>query len=66
MSVSDRMINMRTKSTGEDISIPHGMVVWSTGVGTRPVVKDFMEHIGQVFFIESWFIVSSIPYSMLL
>ncbi|KAK6120601.1 hypothetical protein DH2020_045652 [Rehmannia glutinosa] len=47
MSVSDRMINMRTKSTGEDISIPHGMVVWSTGVGTRPVVKDFMEQIGQ-------------------
>ncbi|KAK6142509.1 hypothetical protein DH2020_022857 [Rehmannia glutinosa] len=47
MSVSDRLINMRTKCTGEDISIPHGMVVWSTGVGTRPVVKDFMEQIGQ-------------------
>ncbi|KAI3465695.1 hypothetical protein Pfo_022358 [Paulownia fortunei] len=47
MSVSERMINMKAKSTGEDISIPHGMVVWSTGVGTRPVVKDFMEQIGQ-------------------
>ncbi|KAL3848903.1 hypothetical protein ACJIZ3_010785 [Penstemon smallii] len=47
MSVSQRMINMKTKSKGEDVSIPHGMVVWSTGVGTRPVVKDFMEQIGQ-------------------
>lgn len=51
MGVSDRMINMTRKSTGEDTSIPHGMVVWSTGVGTRPVVKDFMEQIGQVFYI---------------
>ncbi|KAL3615230.1 External alternative NAD(P)H-ubiquinone oxidoreductase B1, mitochondrial [Castilleja foliolosa] len=47
MSVTDRMINMRMKCTGDDISIPHGMVVWSTGVSTRPVVKDFMEQIGQ-------------------
>lgn len=47
MSVSDRMINMKLNSTGEDVSMPHGMVVWSTGIGCRPVVKDFMEQIGQ-------------------
>lgn len=54
LSVSDRMINMKTKSTGQNISIPRGMVVWSTGVGTRPVVKDFMEQIGQVRYVL-WF-----------
>ncbi|KAG8386910.1 hypothetical protein BUALT_Bualt03G0197900 [Buddleja alternifolia] len=47
LSVSDRMINMKAKSTGVEASIPHGMVLWSTGVGTRPLVKDFMEQIGQ-------------------
>lgn len=47
LSVSDRMIDVKAKSTGTNISIPHGMVVWSTGVGTRPIVKDFMEQIGQ-------------------
>ncbi|KAL2252198.1 UNVERIFIED_CONTAM: External alternative NAD(P)H-ubiquinone oxidoreductase B1, mitochondrial, partial [Sesamum indicum] len=47
MSVSDRMINMTAKSTGEDVAIPHGMVVWSTGVGTRPVIQDLMEQIDQ-------------------
>ncbi|KAK4438632.1 External alternative NAD(P)H-ubiquinone oxidoreductase B1, mitochondrial [Sesamum alatum] len=58
LSVSDRMINMKTKSTGQNISIPHGMVVWSTGVGTRPVVKDFMEQIGQgnrrILAVDEW------------
>lgn len=48
MSVSDRVINVKMNSTGEDVSMPHGMVVWSTGIGCRPVVKDFMEQIGQV------------------
>ncbi|KAL3647147.1 External alternative NAD(P)H-ubiquinone oxidoreductase B1, mitochondrial [Castilleja foliolosa] len=47
LSVSDRMINMKRKSNEQNISMPHGLVVWSTGVGTRPVVKDFMEQIGQ-------------------
>ncbi|XP_073061122.1 external alternative NAD(P)H-ubiquinone oxidoreductase B1, mitochondrial-like isoform X2 [Primulina eburnea] len=58
MSVSDRTINMKKKISGEDVSIPHGMVVWSTGVGTRPVVKDFMEQIGQgtrrILAIDEW------------
>ncbi|CAA2982800.1 external alternative NAD(P)H-ubiquinone oxidoreductase B1, mitochondrial [Olea europaea subsp. europaea] len=47
VSVSDRLINMKNKTTGNDDSMPHGMVVWSTGVGTHPVVKDFMEQVGQ-------------------
>lgn len=51
LSVSDRMLYIQKSSTGENISVPHGMVVWSTGVGTRPLVKDFMEQIGQVSFV---------------
>ncbi|CAK9135023.1 unnamed protein product [Ilex paraguariensis] len=47
VSVSDKLINLKVKSTGVDTSIPHGMVLWSTGVGTRPVVKDLMQQIGQ-------------------
>ncbi|KAL7000292.1 External alternative NAD(P)H-ubiquinone oxidoreductase B1, mitochondrial [Sarracenia purpurea var. burkii] len=34
-------------SSGEVFSVPHGMVLWSTGIGARPVVKDFMEQVGQ-------------------
>ncbi|XP_057487276.1 external alternative NAD(P)H-ubiquinone oxidoreductase B1, mitochondrial-like [Actinidia eriantha] len=47
VNVSDKFINMKMKSTGEVFSVPHGMVLWSTGVGARPVVKDLMEQIGQ-------------------
>lgn len=47
VSVSDKEIEVQVKSKGEVCSVPHGLVVWSTGVGTRPVVRDFMEQIGQ-------------------
>ncbi|CAH9099280.1 unnamed protein product [Cuscuta epithymum] len=47
VSVTDESLNMKIKSTGENISVPHGIIVWSTGVGTRPVVTDFMEQTGQ-------------------
>ncbi|XP_038888314.1 external alternative NAD(P)H-ubiquinone oxidoreductase B1, mitochondrial-like [Benincasa hispida] len=47
VSVSDKEIKMKVKSTGELCSMPHGLIVWSTGIMTRPVVKDFMEQIGQ-------------------
>ncbi|XP_010268843.1 PREDICTED: external alternative NAD(P)H-ubiquinone oxidoreductase B1, mitochondrial [Nelumbo nucifera] len=47
VSVSDREIKMKLKSKGEISSIPYGMVVWSTGIGARPVIKDLMEQIGQ-------------------
>ncbi|KAF4382553.1 hypothetical protein F8388_015381 [Cannabis sativa] len=46
-SVSEKEITMKSKTNGQVYSIPHGLVVWSTGVGTRPVVKDFMDQIGQ-------------------
>lgn len=48
VSVSDKEIKVKVKSKGEVCFVPHGMVVWSTGVGTRPVVRDFMEQVGQV------------------
>lgn len=47
MKVSDNAISMTNKSTGE-ISEPYGMAVWSTGIGTRPIILDFMKEIGQV------------------
>ncbi|CAB4274363.1 unnamed protein product [Prunus armeniaca] len=47
VSVSDKEITMKVKSKGEVCSVPHGLVVWSTGIGTRPVVSDFMKQIGQ-------------------
>ncbi|XP_071907051.1 external alternative NAD(P)H-ubiquinone oxidoreductase B1, mitochondrial isoform X2 [Coffea arabica] len=66
VSVSDRIVNMKMKSNGEDISMPHGMVVWSTGVGSRPVVKDFMEQIGQgsrrVLATDEWLRVKGCEY----
>ncbi|KAK7849565.1 external alternative nad(p)h-ubiquinone oxidoreductase b1 [Quercus suber] len=47
LSVSDKDITMKVKSKEEVCTIPHGLVVWSTGIGTRPVVRDFMEQVGQ-------------------
>ncbi|XP_050205755.1 external alternative NAD(P)H-ubiquinone oxidoreductase B1, mitochondrial-like [Mercurialis annua] len=47
VGISDKDITMKVKAKGEICSIPHGLVVWSTGVSTRPVVRDFMEQIGQ-------------------
>lgn len=47
VGVSDKEVSVNVKSKGDVYSVPYGMVVWSTGVGTRPVVRDFMEQIGQ-------------------
>ncbi|XP_010035669.2 external alternative NAD(P)H-ubiquinone oxidoreductase B1, mitochondrial [Eucalyptus grandis] len=47
LGVSEKSLSVKVKSHGEVYSIPHGLVVWSTGVGTRPVVSDFMEQVGQ-------------------
>ncbi|PKA53550.1 NAD(P)H dehydrogenase B2, mitochondrial [Apostasia shenzhenica] len=44
VSVND--FTMKAKST-DDISVPYGMAVWSAGIGTRPVILDFMKQIGQ-------------------
>ncbi|XP_042067960.1 external alternative NAD(P)H-ubiquinone oxidoreductase B4, mitochondrial-like [Salvia splendens] len=45
--VTDKEICTKERATGQNVSIPYGMVVWSTGIGTRPVVMDFMKQIGQ-------------------
>lgn len=46
-SVSDKAITVKVKSKGEICSVPYGMIVWSTGIVTRPVLRDFMDQIGQ-------------------
>lgn len=46
--VTEKEICTKEKASGQMVSIPYGMVVWSTGIGTRPVVMDFMKQIGQV------------------
>ncbi|PON91873.1 Parvalbumin [Trema orientale] len=47
VKVSDKEISTKETKTGEISTIPYGMVLWSTGIGTRPVIKDFMAQIGQ-------------------
>lgn len=48
IAVTNKDISVKVKSTGEVCTIPHGLIVWSTGVGTRPVISDLMEQVGQV------------------
>ncbi|KAK3014009.1 hypothetical protein RJ639_008441, partial [Escallonia herrerae] len=47
VKVTDKEISTNERSTGATLSIPYGMVVWSTGIGTRPVIMDFMKQVGQ-------------------
>lgn len=47
VKVSDKEISTKVRGNGETASIPYGMVVWSTGIGTHPVIRDFMKQIGQ-------------------
>ncbi|KAF5728960.1 external alternative NAD(P)H-ubiquinone oxidoreductase B2 mitochondrial-like [Tripterygium wilfordii] len=47
VKVSDKDISTKVKGNGEVSNIPYGMIVWSTGIGTRPVIMDFMKQIGQ-------------------
>uniref|UniRef100_A0A7N0UN51 NADH:ubiquinone reductase (non-electrogenic) n=1 Tax=Kalanchoe fedtschenkoi TaxID=63787 RepID=A0A7N0UN51_KALFE len=47
VKVTDKEISTKERATGELVSVPYGMVVWSTGIGTRPVVAEFMKQIGQ-------------------
>ncbi|XP_051125724.1 external alternative NAD(P)H-ubiquinone oxidoreductase B2, mitochondrial-like [Andrographis paniculata] len=45
--VTEKDISIKERSSGQNVNIPYGMVVWSTGIATRPVVMDFMKQIGQ-------------------
>ncbi|XP_072086027.1 external alternative NAD(P)H-ubiquinone oxidoreductase B2, mitochondrial isoform X2 [Arachis hypogaea] len=48
VKVTDKEISTKElKNGGEIKTIPYGMAVWSTGIGTRPFIKDFMAQIGQ-------------------
>ncbi|GAB4826861.1 External alternative NAD(P)H-ubiquinone oxidoreductase B2, mitochondrial [Ancistrocladus abbreviatus] len=47
VQVTDKEIATKEFKNGETSSIPYGMVVWSTGIGTRPLIADFMKKIGQ-------------------
>lgn len=66
VSVSDECITMKVKATGEECAVPYGMVVWSAGVGTRPVMQDFMQQIGQghrrVLATDEWLRVKGCDY----
>ena len=53
VKVSDKEISTKEMKTGEITSIPYGMALWSTGIGTRPVIKDFMMQVGQVCYCSS-------------
>lgn len=46
VKVSDKEISAKERS-GEISSMPYGMILWSTGIGTRPVIMEFMKQIGQ-------------------
>ncbi|XP_054800240.1 external alternative NAD(P)H-ubiquinone oxidoreductase B2, mitochondrial-like [Prosopis cineraria] len=48
VKVSEKEISTKElKNGGEITAIPYGMAVWSTGIGTRPFIKDFMKQINQ-------------------
>ncbi|CAI8591242.1 unnamed protein product [Vicia faba] len=48
VKVSEKEISTKELKNGGNITtIPYGMAVWSTGIGTRPFIKDFMSQIGQ-------------------
>ncbi|GER31655.1 external alternative NAD(P)H-ubiquinoneoxidoreductase B2 [Striga asiatica] len=48
VKVSEKDISTKELKNGGAMStMPYGMVVWSTGIGTRPVIMDFMKQIGQ-------------------
>ncbi|KAH7294665.1 hypothetical protein KP509_27G012100 [Ceratopteris richardii] len=47
LEIKDNAIVTKDKATGQITEVPYGMVVWSTGIGTRPLVSDLMKKIGQ-------------------
>lgn len=47
VAVGPDSIKMQKSAVGE-VQVPYGMAVWSTGIGTRPLISEFMKQIGQV------------------
>ena len=50
VKVSEKEISTKEMKNGQISVLPYGMAVWSTGIGTRPIIVDFMKQIGQVCF----------------
>ncbi|KAM0071177.1 putative NADH:ubiquinone reductase (non-electrogenic) [Helianthus debilis subsp. tardiflorus] len=65
VKVSNKSISLKERSTGEMKDLPYGMVVWSTGIGTRPVVMAPIKQIGQgnkrVMETDEWLRVEGVP-----
>lgn len=47
--VDDKQITTKEMKTGKIETMPYGMALWSTGIGSRPFIRDFMNQIGQVW-----------------
>ncbi|KAL5772553.1 hypothetical protein ACOSQ2_012477 [Xanthoceras sorbifolium] len=47
VKVTDKDISTKVRGNGEVASMPYGMVVWSTGIGPHPIIRDFMKQVGQ-------------------
>lgn len=47
LEVTNKHIRFKSKDTGQLVDVPYGMIVWSTGIRTRPVITDFMKQIRQ-------------------
>ncbi|GKV11362.1 hypothetical protein SLEP1_g22626 [Rubroshorea leprosula] len=45
--VTDKEVSAKDRAAGTSLSLPYGIVVWPTGIGSRPFVLDFMKQIGQ-------------------
>ncbi|KAE8732487.1 External alternative NAD(P)H-ubiquinone oxidoreductase B1 [Hibiscus syriacus] len=45
--ISENEISTRAKGSDKTTSMPYGMVLWSTGIGQRPLIREFMKQIGQ-------------------
>jgi len=64
VKVSQKEISTKEMKNGGAITtIPYGMAVWSTGIGTRPFIRDFMSQIGQVCLWEICHYIVLIQYS---
>eukprot|EP00850_Spirogloea_muscicola_P017665 SM000154S01400 [mRNA] locus=s154:144417:149074:- [translate_table: standard] len=47
IAVTDKDITIKSKDGGKVYSMDYGLIVWSTGIGTRPVVAHFVEHLAR-------------------
>ncbi|EOY28423.1 hypothetical protein QUC31_013020 [Theobroma cacao] len=45
--IDDNEISTKARGNGNTTNTPYGMVLWSTGIGPRPLIKEFMKQIGQ-------------------